>query len=82
MLIRFPRAAGLPPYPPAKDGDGGISVTACLLLELRKANRTIMRLRDVALAARDGDAKKLRAALVSLRPRDLDGRRPRSQRGA
>lgn len=59
-----------------------MDVTAFLLLELRKANRTIHRLREVALAARDGDSKRLRVALMSLCARDLEWRRPRSRRGA
>jgi hypothetical protein len=42
-----------------------------LLLQLRKANRTILRLRACALAARDGNEEALRAALASTRPADL-----------
>jgi hypothetical protein len=82
MLIHLPRT----PVPvvrlerPARDGNEG--VTTYLLIELRKANRTIERLREVALAARDGDSEKLRAALARLWARDLKSVRPRSRRGA
>ncbi len=52
----------------APDGD---QTTAYLLLQLRKANRTIIRLRACALAARHGNEEELRAALAALRPKDL-----------
>lgn len=45
--------------------------TVYLLLQLRKANRTIVRLRACALAARDGSEEELRAALAALRAEDL-----------
>lgn len=51
-----------------------------LLLQLRKANRTILRLRRCALAARDGDAEELRAALSALRPKDFAERAARQSR--
>jgi hypothetical protein len=80
MLIRGPRAyvPADTPYPPARD-DG--VVTAYLLVELRKANGTIERLRSVAFAARNGDAVRLRAALARLRARDLEWH-PRPSRRA
>ncbi len=65
----FARAATRVP-----DGD---QTTAYLLLQLRKANRTIIRLRACALAARGGDEEELRAALAALRPKDVEPRRPR-----
>jgi hypothetical protein len=55
-------------------------VTAFLLIELRRASRTIARLREVALAARDGDAERLRAALGRIHPADLDPRRASDSR--
>jgi len=82
MLIRDPPAP-VPAdslCPLARDDDGVVMVY--LLLELRKANRTIQRLREVALAARAHDAEKLRVALASLFARDLRRRRPRSRRVA
>jgi hypothetical protein len=46
--------------------------TAYLLVQLRKANRRILRLRAVALAARDGRPDQLRGALARLKAGDLD----------
>ena len=50
-----------------------------LPLKLRKANRTIQRLREVGLAARDENAVSLRAALAALHARDLERREPISR---
>jgi hypothetical protein len=46
--------------------------TVYLLVQLRKANRTIVRLRACVLAARDGNEEELRAALAELKPGDLE----------
>ena len=51
-----------------------------LLIQLRRANRTILRLREVACAAHEGDTQRLRSALETLHPPDMDPRRRR--RGA
>jgi len=45
-----------------------------LLMQLRKANRRILRLNEVVSAARDGDVQRLRSALARLRPGDVDAR--------
>ncbi len=50
-------------------------VTAYLLLELRRANRTIVRLREVVTAALRGDSARMHAALARVRPADLEPRR-------
>ena len=52
-------------------------VVAFLLVELRRANRTIARLREVVTAARDGDGARVRAALSRVHAVDLD-LRPRT----
>ena len=49
-------------------------VVVSLLIELRRANRSVIRLRAVALAARDGDGPQLHAALAELRHTDLQPR--------
>ena len=54
---------------PAPDGR---QTTVYLLLQLRKANRTIIRLRACARAARGGNEEELRAALAALRSSDLE----------
>jgi hypothetical protein len=46
-------------------------VVVRLLIELRRANRSVIRLRAVALAARDRDGPQLLAALAQLRHTDL-----------
>jgi hypothetical protein len=46
-----------------------------LLIHLRRANRSVIRLRAVALAARDGHRRQLLAALARLRRTDLRPRR-------
>jgi hypothetical protein len=46
--------------------------TAYLLLQLRKANRRVQRLRAVALAAMEGGPEQIRVALAALKPHDLD----------
>jgi hypothetical protein len=51
---------------------GADQTTTYLLLQLRKANRTILRLRACARAAHEGNEEELRAALASLRPGDLE----------
>jgi len=66
-----------PFYRPTTDRDA--AVTVYLLLELRKANRTIQRLREVGLAAQDENAVSLRAALAALHARDLERRQPISR---
>ncbi len=43
-----------------------------LLMQLRKANRRILRLNEVVSVARDGDVQRLRSALARLRPGDVD----------
>jgi len=50
--------------------------TAYLLIQLRRANRQIERLRAVADVAREGRREELERALAALKPDDLDcGRR-------
>ena len=49
-------------------------VVVRLLIELRKANRSVIRLRAVALAAREGAGPQLLAALARLRRTDLHPR--------
>ncbi len=56
---------------PRSDAREDAKVTVFLLMELRRANRTIQRLRKVALAVRDGDPERMRAALAQLRTIDL-----------
>jgi len=50
----------------------GDQATAYLLLQLRKTNRRIQRLRAVALAAMEGGPEEIRIALAALKPHDLD----------
>jgi hypothetical protein len=66
------------PDEPARSN--GLDVSTYLLVELRRANRKLHRLRAVALAARDGDAARLRLALARLFPSDLEARRPSAGR--
>jgi flavin-dependent dehydrogenase len=54
-------------------------VVVRLLIELRRANRSVIRLRAVALAARDGDGRHLLAALARLRHTDLHPRHARAR---
>ena len=75
--MREKTSSDLGSFPAGEQAD----VTLHLLLQLRAANRSILRLREVALAARDGDAERLRAALAKLDAVDLAWSPPGRARG-
>ena len=69
--LRSLKTKELPPLsaggrPPSDD-----ATVTFLLLELRRANRSLFRLRSVVDAARRGDEEGMKAALARLRPPDF-----------